>query len=245
MPKFVVPSVLLFLLTVAAPARGQTAGEESPWSGTASVGLAFTSGNKDSSTFNAGYDVTYDPGAKNVVKSDALYIRGETDGAPSTDRLAWNARDQFQFHDGFFVFGQTRYLRDRFKEIDYLVAPTAGLGYQIFDTEATSLTLDAGAGGVWERNTGRGVQSSGAVTLDQKLEHQLTPTTAVRQTVSALWRTEDFSDALFTFGASISVSMTTRTQIKLEWVDTYKNRPPVKAVQKNDMSVLIGFVFKN
>jgi hypothetical protein len=26
-----------------------------------------------------------------------------------------------------------------------------------------------------------------------------------------------------------------RTQIKLEWLDTCKNRPPVPGIQKNDM----------
>jgi putative salt-induced outer membrane protein len=227
------------------PASGQTPEPESPWAATASVGLAFTSGNKDSSTFNAGYDVTYDPGHRHTISSDALYIRSETNGERSTDRFAVNARDQYRLHDGFFVFGQNRYLRDRFKEIDYLAAPAAGLGYRLLDSEEASLTLDVGIGGVWEKNTGRGVRKSGALTLDQKLRRQLTDTTVLRQTVSALWKTENLADRLFTVGASISVSMTTRTQIKLEWVDSFKNRPPAKTVQRNDMSVIVGLVFKN
>jgi hypothetical protein len=42
-------------------------------------------------------------------------------------------------------------------------------------------------------------------------------------------------DALYAVGAGISLSVSARTQIKLEWLDTYKNRPPVPGIQKNDM----------
>ena len=45
------------------------------------------------------------------------------------------------------MFGQNQYLKDEFKEIDYLIAPTAGLGYKLFDTAATKLDVDGSAGG--------------------------------------------------------------------------------------------------
>jgi putative salt-induced outer membrane protein len=204
-----------------------------------------TSGNKDSSTFNAGNDVRYAPQTRNLNTSDALFIRGTTEGELSADRLTINVRDEFRFHDGLFVFGQNRYLRDRFKEIDYLVAPTAGLGYKILDTEATTLSLDAGVGGVWEKNTGRGVQASGAVTIGEQLTQSLTDTASITQSISALWKTENLRDALYAVGAGISLSVSARTQIKLEWLDTYKSRPPMPGIQKNDMSVLVALVFKN
>jgi hypothetical protein len=40
----------------------------------AGAGLALTSGNTDTSTVNASYDITYDPQTRNVVKSDGLAI---------------------------------------------------------------------------------------------------------------------------------------------------------------------------
>ena len=86
-----------------------------------------------------------------MIKSDGLAIRGKTDGELSADRTGLNLRDEFRLNGRAYVFGQAQYLRDRFKEIDYLVAPTAGVGYKVVDSEATKLAVDVAVGGVWER----------------------------------------------------------------------------------------------
>jgi putative salt-induced outer membrane protein YdiY len=44
------------------------------------------------------------------------------------------------------------YVRDRFKEIDYLMAPTAGLGYKLIANDQTTLDIDSSAGVVFEKN---------------------------------------------------------------------------------------------
>jgi putative salt-induced outer membrane protein len=237
-------AVIAASLTLISSASAQQPPPEKVWSITASLGLAVTSGNKDTSTFNAGYDVTFNPPSRHLIKSDALFLRGKTDGELSSDKLAATARDEFRFRDGLFVFGQARYLSDRFKDIDYLIAPTAGLGYKILDTEATSLSLDAGVGGVWEKNPGTKTRASGAVTVDERLSRQLTATTALTQSISALWKTEDLGDALYTIGAGLALSVSARTQVKLEWLDTYKHKPPVPGIQQNDMSFIVALLFK-
>ena len=63
-------------------------------------------------------------------------------------------RDQYRLTPRSYVFGQNQYLKDQFKEIDYLVAPTGGLGYKLFDTAATKLDVDGSVGMVWEKNPG-------------------------------------------------------------------------------------------
>jgi putative salt-induced outer membrane protein YdiY len=67
-------------------------------------------------------------------------------------------RDEYRLSTRAFVFGQNQYLRDEFKNIDYLLAPTAGLGYKLFDTATTKLTVDGSVGGVWEKNPGLDVR---------------------------------------------------------------------------------------
>ena len=117
-----------------------------------SAGLALTSGNTDTSTVNAAYDLVYNPQTKNVVKSDALLLRGKTEGVVSANRFGFNVRDEYSLTPRTFVFGQNTFLKDGFKSIDYLVAPTAGLGYKLFDTKATKHSVDGSSGGVWEKN---------------------------------------------------------------------------------------------
>ena len=91
----VVVSVLSVLAPAAARAQTPTP-PPSPWTQTASAGLALTSGNKDTSTLNVGYEVAYDPKTRNLLKSDGLFLRGKTEGVLTTDRLSLNGRDEYR-----------------------------------------------------------------------------------------------------------------------------------------------------
>ena len=171
-------------------------------------------------------------------------IRGVTEGELSASRLGLNIRDEYRIGGRAFVFGQNQYLRDAFKKIVFLLAPTGGIGYKVLDTDRTKFSLDAGIGGVWEKNTDMDVRASGAVTLGERYSHALTPAATLTQSFSGLWKTSDFADSLLTFGVGIAVSMSTQTQLKVELLDSYKNRPPVSSVQKNDVAVLMAIVYK-
>jgi putative salt-induced outer membrane protein YdiY len=242
--RAVVLSMFVFAVA-AAPARAQ-APPASPkiWTMEASAGLALTSGNTDTSTVNAAYNITYDPPSKNLIKSDALFLRGETESIVSANRFSLNIRDEYSLSARTFLFAQNQYLKDEFKEIDYLLAPTAGIGFKVFDTAATKLSVDTSAGGVWEKNPGFDVNGSGAVAVGEKLTRALTSTTSFTQSFAALWKTSDVDDALYTAGLGLAAAMSTHTQLKVEILDTYKNRPPLPTVQKNDVAVLMAIVYK-
>ena len=245
--RVVTATAFVVLAVVCSPRPGFAQDPPPPpkiWTVTASAGLALTSGNSDTSTVNLAYDLTYDPQTKNVVKSDGLFLRGETEGELSAHRTGLNIRDEYKLTPRLFVFGQNQYLKDEFKDIEYLLAPTGGLGYKLIDTPETKLGIDGSAGVVWEKNTGLDVATSGALAAGQKLQQQLTETTTLTQAFAGLWKTEDFEDALFTLGVSIAASMSTRTQLKIEALDTYKNKPPLPTIQANDVAVLMSIVYK-
>ena len=214
------------------------------WTVTASAGLALTNGNSDTSTINAAYGLTYDPQTRNIFKSEALFLRGETEGELSANRLLFNVRDEYKLNARAFVFGQNQYLRDEFKSIDYLIAPNGGIGYRLIDTTPTKLVVDGGFGIVWEKNPGFDVDASPALTTGEKFSHILTATTTITQSFTGLWKTEDFEDALFTFGAGVAVAISSRTQLKVEYLDTFKNKPPTQDIQKNDVALLMAFAYK-
>lgn len=236
--------VALYALMHASAVRAQDpAPETSAWVQTASVGLAFTSGNKDTSTLNLGYNLVYDANSRNLVKVDGLFFRGTTEGEVTADRLALVVRDEFRLQERLFTFGELQYLRDRFKTIDYLVSPAVGIGYRLADSDRTRLSIGAGIGTVSDKRPLFDVRSSGAVTLDQKLSHQLSQTAVLTQSLTALYSTRRFDDALYTFSSALAASVTARTQLKVELLDTYK--PAVAAsFNSNDVALIVGMVFK-
>jgi putative salt-induced outer membrane protein YdiY len=213
---------VLVVVCSAGPVFGQAPGEPRKiWTVTASAGLALTSGNSDTSTINLAYDLTYDPQTKNVIKSDALYFRGDTEGELSAHRTGINVRDEYKLTERIFVFGQNQFLKDQFKDIDFLVAPTGGVGYKIINTATTKFSVDGSAGVVWEKNPGFDVNTSGALATGEKLTHALTGNTTLSQTFMGLWKTADLEDALFTLGVSFAASMSTRRQLMVEALDTF------------------------
>src|SRR4051794_26563319 len=136
-------TVLLLLLATAALGQETPA---KPWSSSLGAGLALTSGNSDTRNLNFNFNTAWDPKTDRRFKADAIYLRGETDGETNVDKSSASARYERNFEQRAFWFGQVSYLRDPFKDIDYLVAPIAGAGVNLIKTTARTLTVDAGAG---------------------------------------------------------------------------------------------------
>jgi putative salt-induced outer membrane protein YdiY len=224
------------------PAAGSTPPD--PMTGNVTFGLALTSGNKDTTTFNAGYEFKYDPKTKNVVKSTGLFLYGKSDGELTAEQYGLMFRDEYSVSPRAFVYGEFRYLHDKFKGIDYLLSPTGGAGYKLVDVPKTSLAVSAGVGFVSEKDTGFDLTTDGAVTFDEKLTHKLSDTATVGQTFAALWKTSDFGDALYGFGVNLAATITSHALLTVELRDTYKVKPPDPTLKKNDVTLIMGASYK-
>jgi putative salt-induced outer membrane protein YdiY len=214
------------------------------WAGSAGAGIAVTSGNNDTSTVNAAYELKRDTGGAIVLRSNGLLVWGKSQGTLTNDRLSLDGRVERKLNPRTSLFGQTQYLRDSFKSIDYLVSPTVGISRLLIKDPLTEFGVDAAVGIVWEQNPGLELQTDGAVTAGQQFARKLTATTELKEKVAALWKMDDFGDALYTLGVGLAASVTTATQLKIEFLDTYKAQPPLPEVQKNDIAVLVSFVYK-
>jgi c-di-GMP-binding flagellar brake protein YcgR len=64
------------------------------------------------------------------------------------------------------------------------------------------------------------------------------------QGFSALWKADDFGDALYNFSAGAAAALTARTQLKIELLDTYASRPPNETVKSNDVALITALVYK-
>jgi len=237
---------MLYLVTIPEGAHAQPATPPPPpgWVASASAGLALTSGNSDTSTVNAAYELKRDTGGVIVLKSNGLLVYGKSQDVLTNDRLALDGRVERKLSTRTSLFGQTQYLRDSFKAIDYLVSPTIGLTRMLVKDDRTELGVDAAVGVVWEQNPGLELQTDGAVTAGQQFARKLTATTELKEKAAALWKMDDFGDALYQFGIGVAASITAATQMKVEFLDTYKAKPPLSTVKKNDIAVLVSFVYK-
>jgi putative salt-induced outer membrane protein len=232
------------LVHAQPPAVPAPAAPPPPWTGSAGFGLTLNRGNTATTNLNVSGEAAHDPKTGSVWKFKGLYLRGDNNGVLAVDRLHLEGRNERTLTPRVYAFGQLQFLEDHFKDIDYLFAPSAGLGYKLIATPLTTFNVDGGLGFKLEKNPGFDRRNDVVVTLSDKVEHKLSTTAALTQSFGALWKARDFGDALYTFSAGAAAALTARTQLKLELLDTYASRPPNPAVKNNDVAVLTTLVYK-
>ena len=77
-----------------------------------------------------------------VYRATGLYLRGKTDEVLSVDKALLDNRVERRFTERFSTFGQFGYLRDRLKEIDYLLSPGGGVSYAFVKNDRVELSAD-------------------------------------------------------------------------------------------------------
>jgi putative salt-induced outer membrane protein YdiY len=244
---------LLLLAAIASAPAVPTLGQElcpcppepkPGWRGGLGAGLSLTSGNTDLRSYNLSLDATYDPKKADVVRLDGFYLRSSTDGVKSADRAAAGARYERKLNGRTFAFGETRFQRDRFKQLSSLVTPSVGIGYKLVDREALTVSTDAGAGFAIEKLDDRDGTTSGAVRASEVLAWKISPSASLTQAVAAVWKTNDFADAFYHLEIGLSTSVARRLELKLSAISDIKNRPASAALQKRDDAFIAALVFK-
>jgi len=237
---------LLVLCAAWAPPASAQQADQVPQglSGSASFGLSLTQGNTDTLTLNVTDDSIYDPKTKNVVKWNGLFLRGRQNGVLSVNRVAASIRDEYTVSKRFFMFAQLDALHDTFKAVDYLYAPTGGLGYKVIDTKRTAFELDAGVGAVLEKDTGFDPKGSGAATFGQKFVYNVTATTTLKESWNSIFKENDLADWLYAFDVGAIAKINSRLSLSLDVLDTFKNRPVVGVTHKHDLAVVTSIVAK-
>ncbi|MCE7959949.1 MAG: DUF481 domain-containing protein, partial [Acidobacteria bacterium ACB2] len=179
------------------------------------------------------------------------YLRGEKDGDLQLDRLAALLRDEYSFSPRLFGYAEVGYLRDRFKGIEYLFSPAAGAGYKVLDSDTLKLSVDAGFGGAFESDYVDYPASSVTVSSDsaairagEAFAWKISPSATLTQAFTALWKTEDTSDAIYHFEVTLAAAITKWSDVKVTFTDDYKNKPPDPKLKKNDTALLAAIVFK-
>jgi putative salt-induced outer membrane protein YdiY len=241
-----VTTIVFTMLLAATFASAQDKPAEPPplYTGNIGGGFAVTGGNTRTSNFNLTAALTRDPKQKNVIKGTAAYLRGNQNDLLNLDRTAFNLRDEYSLSDRVFLFGQMDYLRDKFKEIIFLWVPSAGVGYKLVKTDATQFSIDGAAGGLLEKNPGRASSKSGSLITGQRFQQKLSATATITESISTIWKTKDFADSLTVFSLGATTTLIGNLELKLEFIDSYKNKPANPTLKKNDTAFVTAFVVK-
>jgi putative salt-induced outer membrane protein len=247
----------LVLLVAAVPALAQEGAPAKPMcpcpppeppppalQGSFSAGLALTTGNTDTSSFNLGFSMAYDPKTHSLFKADAFYLRSANDGVATTDKAAATLRYEYKLTERFYAFAQLGYQRDRFKNVTYLLTPMLGAGYFVMKEKNLELTVDASIGGAFEKDSGFDAASSGAFSLGQGFVWKISPTTTFTEKATGLWKTNHTSDCFYHFELGLAASLVKNFELKIAYLVDYKNQPNPPTLKKADTALIAAIVYK-
>ena len=215
-----------------------------PLTGHAAAGFNFTQGNSDTRQLNASLVLKYDPRTKDVWKADAFYILNSESGVTSVDRTSAHLRDEHTLGGRWYAFGDAQYLKDQFKEIDYLFSPTVGAGARLVKTADRELLAELGAGAIFERDEPGVRTSSGAVRAAESCEWKLSESASLTQSAFGLWKTSDFADAYYHLDIGVGAAINDHFELKVALIDEYKRKPPDPTVKRNDVAGIVSIGYK-
>ena len=212
--------------------------------GSFSAGLALTTGNTDTSSFNLGFDMVYDPKTHSLFKADAFYLRSASDGLATTDKAGASLRYEYRLAERFYVFAQLGYQRDRFKNVTYLITPMLGAGYFVLKEKNLELSFDAAIGGAFEKDSGLDGTSSGAFSVGQGLLWKISPVATFTEKAAGLWKTNDTSDCFYHFELGLAASLVKNFELKVAYMVDTKNLPNPRTLKKTDTALIAAIVYK-
>jgi len=215
-----------------------------PLTGSLGAGLSVTSGNSDTTAFNLSFGLVYDPKTHSLFKADALYLYSKADGESTADKATARLRYEYKVTERVYAFGQVGYLRDRFKNVTYLVAPMAGAGYYVVKEKSLELGLDGSVGGAFEKDSGYDATSSGAFAVGESFTWKISPAASFTQKASGLWKTSDTSDSFYHFEIGLAATLTKSFELKASYLVDYKNRPLPETLEKTDTALVAALVYK-
>lgn len=135
--------LLLIMVAFASPVIAEE--EESPWSGTATLGYLATSGNSENSNLNTGFEINYTPNQwAHQVEARAIYATESNTTSAEAYRLGWKSERNLTDQD--FLFGRLNWRKDRFSTYESQFSQTVGYGRRLLEQEKHILNIELGVG---------------------------------------------------------------------------------------------------
>lgn len=212
------------------------------WTGTADLGLSFTSGNSKTRAFTAGARAARETTRDKIsVYANVIKASNSTTGPSVTtaDALWAGARYDLNLSEKTFVFGTADFETDQLQQLDLRAVFGGGLGYRAIRSERTQLDLFAGAtvnNEYFDDDTSR---RSGEILFGDELKYKLTSSTNLEQRLVVYPNITRAG----TFRSIFDTSLITSLNDWLGWQVTVGNRfnsDPLEGAVKNDFIFTTG-----
>jgi putative salt-induced outer membrane protein YdiY len=230
-------------LVVCLAASGMA--QDKDWEVSVAAGGSLTDGNSETRAANAGIvgERTMD---KKEMRVGAEGNFGEQKTAGQTVTTVQNAKAFAKckrLFEGYYAYVDGNVLHDDIADLDYRVTLGPGLGKYLVKDEKNELSVEGG--GAWVREEfGSGIEDDyAAVRLAQRLDHKMSDTAKVWESVEFLPRADDWGDYLLHAELGAEAAMNASLSLRVVVQDRYDSEPPPSVADENDLAVIGSLVY--
>ncbi len=234
--------VSVVMLTMCAAVMAEDGGLET----TVAAGMTLTDGNSETLQANGsivsegereglgsvrfGFEANY---GENVVDD-------QSETTTENAKVFGNAKKTLS--EMTFAYLDASVLYDDIARIDYQAVAGPGVGLYLVKNDTTKLSIESGLSYVWEDVTDANDDYL-ALRIAQRLDHNLTETAKLWQSVEYLPQAEEFGNYLLNAELGAEAALNARMSLRLVLQDKYDSDPG-EGMKKNDVTLVAGISVK-
>jgi putative salt-induced outer membrane protein len=240
--------VVLVGITVVGAASARPAFAQAPpakppaHEGSAEFALVATSGNTDTKTVGLAGDLTMRP-TKWVYRVKASFVQNEVKGVVAARAVTTSFRASREFTKKVSIFGQVRYLRDRFSGIANRAAAEAGISASWNEKGRQSLSADISGGYETEKRLFGPDLSTGVTAMGLRYRLKLSATADFNDEARVTQSLSTNSDYRFDHLAAVTAKLNSHLSLKVSNTLRYVHSP-VPGFKRTDTATSMALVAK-
>ena len=221
-------TICIFIISIACTA-------EVKWTKSVGLGINITSGNNDTTLFNANASAQR-KSDNTLLKLDILGCYGKKNKQKTNDRIYFSETYNNYFAKKTYWFANLSAERNRMTDVDLRITTGPGLGYSVIKTDRTILGLEAGGTYVVQKFSDNTKKNYMSLQLSDSYSQKIGEKSKLWQSLQFLPDVSDFSTYLIQAEIGIEVAVTDKLSLKIIAQNTYNSQPPA-GKKKNDLSM--------
>lgn len=242
--KASVLTALLLVLPASSFGQAEKALPEG-WTGDASLSLSFQRGNSETTNLSFSFSAKRSLALRLELVNTGFFLFTRTNGLTSGESLGASSRMNWKHSSRVFTFYELQGIRDRFKNYDYRILPSVGIGYRVLSSKTTELALHAGLAEVFTkyRETGD-TETYAGITMGNRLAWKISETAELTQRLAFNADVSELSRYFIRLEVNLAAALSNRLALKLSFIGNYDHKPVGTGIKKNDTAFLAGVSLK-
>jgi putative salt-induced outer membrane protein YdiY len=237
---------ILGITTVGVMIIGQSifAAEDNKWESTVAAGLNITSGNSETTAFNAGVSAEKS-GEVNEIRLGLEGNYGESTVNDIDDTTTQNAKALAVYkrkYEEFFLYSDNSLFHNKIADIDSRLILGLGGGRRIVESDNIKLDLELGLSYIYEDLTDVSSDDYVSARVAARYEHDLSQSSKLWLSAEYMPNIEDIDDYLANGEAGIEAAINETLSLRVVVQDRYDSTVPA-TLERNDLSVVSSLVY--